>query len=203
MTPIESIARLCALVPPPRYPLTRFHGSRRARLRPRIVPNAAPRAFRTRVPYRRPRAESPTSQPVTRGSVQSLATRAPRSSRQDCPFQPRRSHAANRVVVSNPELEVASHAILGRPVPPTAAVLGAMLEHLPARPCDGLEPQDASVFSSPGENDCEALAPSTADVDCPYKALGAIFGPALIPELAVLPPVYLSNKPPQVSLNCR
>jgi hypothetical protein len=40
MTPVECIARLCALVPPPRYPLTRFHGvlAPRAKLRPRIVP---------------------------------------------------------------------------------------------------------------------------------------------------------------------
>ena len=26
MTPVECLARLCALIPPPRYPLTRFHG---------------------------------------------------------------------------------------------------------------------------------------------------------------------------------
>lgn len=40
MTPVECIARLCALVPPPRYPLTRFHGvlAPRAKLRPRVVP---------------------------------------------------------------------------------------------------------------------------------------------------------------------
>jgi hypothetical protein len=40
MTPVECIARLCALVPPPRYPLTRFHRvlAPRAKLRPRIVP---------------------------------------------------------------------------------------------------------------------------------------------------------------------
>ena len=40
MTPVECIARLCALVPPPFYPLTRFHGvlAPRAKLRPRIVP---------------------------------------------------------------------------------------------------------------------------------------------------------------------
>jgi hypothetical protein len=40
MTPAPCIARLCALVPPPRYPLTRFHGvlAPRAKLRPRIVP---------------------------------------------------------------------------------------------------------------------------------------------------------------------
>ncbi len=40
MTPVEWIARLCALVPPPRYPLTRFHGvlAPRAKLRPRVVP---------------------------------------------------------------------------------------------------------------------------------------------------------------------
>jgi hypothetical protein len=49
MTPLECIARLCALVPPPRYPLTRFHGvlAPRAKLRPRIVPKlpgSAPRA---------------------------------------------------------------------------------------------------------------------------------------------------------------
>ena len=37
MTPVECIARLCALVPPPCYPLTRFHGvlAPRAKLRPR------------------------------------------------------------------------------------------------------------------------------------------------------------------------
>lgn len=40
MTPVECIARLCALVPPPRYPLTRFHGvlAPRVKLRPRVVP---------------------------------------------------------------------------------------------------------------------------------------------------------------------
>jgi len=40
MTPVECLARLCALIPPPRYPLTRFHGvlAPRAKLRPRIVP---------------------------------------------------------------------------------------------------------------------------------------------------------------------
>jgi len=40
MTPLECIARLCALVPPPRYPLTRYHGvlAPRAKLRPHIVP---------------------------------------------------------------------------------------------------------------------------------------------------------------------
>ena len=40
MTPVECIARLCALVPPPRYPLTRFHGvlAPRAKLRARVVP---------------------------------------------------------------------------------------------------------------------------------------------------------------------
>jgi hypothetical protein len=43
MTPVECLARLCALVPPPRYPLTRFHGvlAPRAKLRPRIVPRLA------------------------------------------------------------------------------------------------------------------------------------------------------------------
>jgi hypothetical protein len=43
MTPAPCIARLCALVPPPRYPLTRFHGvlAPRAKLRPRIVPRLA------------------------------------------------------------------------------------------------------------------------------------------------------------------
>jgi hypothetical protein len=40
MTPVECIARLCALIPPPRYPLTRFHGvlAPRAKHRPRVVP---------------------------------------------------------------------------------------------------------------------------------------------------------------------
>ena len=40
MTPVECIARLCALVPPPRYPLTRFHGvlAPRHTLRRRVIP---------------------------------------------------------------------------------------------------------------------------------------------------------------------
>ena len=48
MTPVECIARLCALVPPPRYPLTRFHGvlAPRAKLRPRIVPKLPSTATR-------------------------------------------------------------------------------------------------------------------------------------------------------------
>lgn len=48
MTPVECIARLCALVPPPRYPLTRFHGvlAPRAKLRPRVVPKLPPNATR-------------------------------------------------------------------------------------------------------------------------------------------------------------
>jgi hypothetical protein len=49
MTPVECIARLCALVPPPRYPLTRFHGvlAPRAKLRPHIVPKLPPNASRS------------------------------------------------------------------------------------------------------------------------------------------------------------
>jgi Putative transposase/Transposase zinc-binding domain len=52
MTPIECIARLCALVPPPRYPLTRFHGvlAPRAKLRPRIVPRLPSTTTRPCVP---------------------------------------------------------------------------------------------------------------------------------------------------------
>lgn len=48
MTPVECIARLCALVPPPRYPLTRFHGvlAPRAKLRPRVVPKLPKSATR-------------------------------------------------------------------------------------------------------------------------------------------------------------
>ena len=47
MTPVECLARLCALIPPPRYPLTRFHGvlAPRAKLRRLVVPRPpAPRA---------------------------------------------------------------------------------------------------------------------------------------------------------------
>jgi hypothetical protein len=48
MTPVECIARLCALVPPPRYPLTRFHGvlAPRAKLRPHVVPKLPESAAR-------------------------------------------------------------------------------------------------------------------------------------------------------------
>jgi hypothetical protein len=67
MTPVECIARLCALVPPPRYPLTRFHGvlAPRAKLRRRVVPKLPESAARvctsasTRPPDRRePRGQS-------------------------------------------------------------------------------------------------------------------------------------------------
>ena len=50
MTPIETLARLAAIVPPPRYPLLRFHGvlAPRHRWRNRIVPR--PPARRTGSP---------------------------------------------------------------------------------------------------------------------------------------------------------
>ena len=46
MTPIEALARLAALVPPPRYPLLRFHGvvAPRHRWRDRVVPRPPVRA---------------------------------------------------------------------------------------------------------------------------------------------------------------
>ena len=71
MTPIECIARLCALVPPPRYPLTRFHGvlAPRAKLRPRIVP---------KLPGSAPRAcASASSRPPDRGEPRSQAGERP------------------------------------------------------------------------------------------------------------------------------
>ena len=48
MTPIETLARLAAMVPPPRYPLLRFHGvlAPRHRWRARVVPRP-PTAART------------------------------------------------------------------------------------------------------------------------------------------------------------
>lgn len=44
MTPIETMARLAAMVPPPRYPLLRFHGvlAPRHRWRDRVVPRPPP-----------------------------------------------------------------------------------------------------------------------------------------------------------------
>jgi hypothetical protein len=72
MTPIECIARLCALVPPPRYPLTRFHGvlAPRAKLRARVVPKLPPNATRpcagataTRKGTEGPRRAGPAERP--------------------------------------------------------------------------------------------------------------------------------------------
>jgi hypothetical protein len=72
MTPVECIARLCALVPPHRYPLTRFHGvlaparnsdhasSRSSR--PRQCAHAPHPSRRPRRPRRR--RASPTSAPT-------------------------------------------------------------------------------------------------------------------------------------------
>jgi len=44
MTPLETLARLAAMVPPPRYPLLRFHGvlAPRHRWRDRVVPRPPP-----------------------------------------------------------------------------------------------------------------------------------------------------------------
>lgn len=46
MTPVETLARLAAIVPPPRYPLLRFHGllAPRHRWRDRVVPRPPTRA---------------------------------------------------------------------------------------------------------------------------------------------------------------
>lgn len=61
MTPVECLARLAAMVPPPRYPLTRLHGvlGPRHRWRERIVP-------RPPVPRRgcSPKARSPAPPPA-------------------------------------------------------------------------------------------------------------------------------------------
>ena len=73
MTPVECIARLCALVPPPRYPLTRFHGvlAPRAKLRPRVVPKLPATA-------RRPCLASPATR---KGPKDHRARAAPRADR--------------------------------------------------------------------------------------------------------------------------
>jgi len=49
MTPVEFLARIAALIPPPRYPLVRFHGvlAPRHRWRARVVPQV-PEAWRRR-----------------------------------------------------------------------------------------------------------------------------------------------------------
>jgi len=48
MTPVECLARISALIPPPRYPLTRFHGvlAPRHKLRRLVVPQRAAKAQR-------------------------------------------------------------------------------------------------------------------------------------------------------------
>ena len=65
MTPVECIARLCALVPPPRYPLTRFHGvlAPRSALRARVVPKLPTRAPACKVHASRKNEESPSPSP--------------------------------------------------------------------------------------------------------------------------------------------
>jgi hypothetical protein len=56
MTPVETLARLAAIVPPPRYPLLRFHGvlAPRHRWRGRVVPRPPARA-----PARKGKAKPP------------------------------------------------------------------------------------------------------------------------------------------------
>ena len=82
MTPVDCIARLCAFVPPPRYPLTHFHGvlAPRAKLRPRIVPMLPPNATRPCVASRStPNTPNQPSSPLRkcvlrRPPVQAAAT---------------------------------------------------------------------------------------------------------------------------------
>lgn len=65
MTPVETLARLAALVPPPRYPLLRFHGvlAPRHRWRDRVVPRPPARpAFKGKSPERGP-AETTVAAP--------------------------------------------------------------------------------------------------------------------------------------------
>jgi len=54
MTPLEALARLAAIVPPPRYPLLRFHGvlAPRHRWRARVVPQPPSPAKACRVTAR-------------------------------------------------------------------------------------------------------------------------------------------------------
>jgi hypothetical protein len=75
MTPVECIGRLCALVPPPRYPLTRFAGvlAPRAKLRPRIVPrlpeSSARAPCRTHAPKTPTEPATPAPRTRTEGPV--------------------------------------------------------------------------------------------------------------------------------------
>jgi len=85
MTALEFLARLAAIIPPPRYPLLRYHGVLAPRSpwrrdiipRPRHAPNAVPTASLS-LPC--PRAEKPkTDRPSTAGSNSSQTRRTERS----------------------------------------------------------------------------------------------------------------------------
>jgi hypothetical protein len=72
MTPIEALARLAAMVPPPRYPLLRFHGvlAPRHRWRARVVPRpptaraAACKSTMPELPTRETTGAAATSRPA-------------------------------------------------------------------------------------------------------------------------------------------
>ncbi|HWA78502.1 MAG TPA: transposase [Polyangiaceae bacterium] len=68
MTPLQFLARLVALVPPPRHPLIRFHGvfAAHARLRARVIPIARA-ATPAAAPCSKP--DSPTSQSSSTHSI--------------------------------------------------------------------------------------------------------------------------------------
>jgi hypothetical protein len=91
MTPVECIARLCALVPPPRYPLTRFHGllAPRAKLRPRVVPKFPTNAASHCAP--RPLATGRPRRPTSPRNDHGLASATATSSRPRSPSRPPRS----------------------------------------------------------------------------------------------------------------
>jgi hypothetical protein len=74
MTPVETLARLAAIVPPPRYPLLRFHGllAPRHRWRARVVPKPPERSTKSAPCKRRDaeRGQTPASSaPPERPSV--------------------------------------------------------------------------------------------------------------------------------------
>jgi hypothetical protein len=69
MTPVELLARLAALVPPPRYPLVRYHGvlAPHSKWRGAVVPKAPPVAHAHNPltqSHRRNRKDQPATAPA-------------------------------------------------------------------------------------------------------------------------------------------
>jgi hypothetical protein len=85
MTPVQFLARLCALIPPPRHPLIRFHGvfaphsHWRKHVVPEVTATAAARGEPTECSAERPKERPKEPRPQSSGPVEALPEGRPKA----------------------------------------------------------------------------------------------------------------------------